>query len=328
MSRRLSWSISLALLLATVPAALATAPGDNGSIAFRRYLGPDRTKGTIYVANPDGSGERQISNPPRGKTDDYPDFASDGSFVAFQRCGTFCHVYTVRTDGTGLRNLWPGCRRGQRPPRCSEAAYPAISPDRTRIAFEHPFGRIIGDQITHVGIYTMGVDGSDVRRVTLPPRLAAVDQEPQWSPDGSKIVFVRKNATARPAGGQAIFVVNADGTGMRRITPWKLRAGDGPDWSPDGSEILFRSPQTEDFTHSNFFAIHPDGTGLRQITHARPSTKIYSASFSPDGQSITFGMTGVAGNADVYTMNADGSGITPLTRTRRWDSAPDWGGAP
>jgi TolB protein len=318
--------IVVALMVAAVPAAVATAPSGNGSIAFRRYLGPDRTKGAIFVATP--AGERQLTRPPRGKSDDYPDFASDGSFVAFQRCGIFCRVYTARADGRGLRNLWPGCRTGQEPPQCSEAMYPAISPDRTRVAFVHPFGRIRNEQNDHVGIYVMGADGSHVRRVTLPPKRAAEDGEPQWSPDGSQIVLVRKNVTARPAGGQAIFIVNADGTGLHRVTPWRLRAGDGPDWSPDGSQLLFRSPQTEDFLHSNFFTIRPDGTGLRQITHAGPKTKLYSASFSPDGQSITFGMNGVDGNADVFTMHADGTGIAPLTRTRRWDSAPDWGGTP
>jgi Tol biopolymer transport system component len=123
-----------------------------------------------------------------------------------------------------------------------------------------------------------------------------------------------------------VFVVNADGSGLRRVTPYKLRAGDGPDWSPDGTQILFRSPETEDFLHSNIFTIHPDGTGLRQVTHAGPSTKVYSASFSPDGGSITVGMTGVDGQADVFRIGADGSGLTPVTRTQQWDSAPDWGG--
>jgi Tol biopolymer transport system component len=53
-----------------------------------------------------------------------------------------------------------------------------------------------------------------------------------------------------------------------------------------------------------------------------------SSSFSPDGRRIVVGSAGVAGNADVYTMAADGSGLHPLTRTRLWDSAPDWGPTP
>jgi TolB protein len=307
--------------------ALATPPGDNGSIAFRRYLGPDRTQGAIFTVAPDGTGERRVTRAPRGLSDDFPDVAPDGSFIAFERCGDTCRIFTVRPDGSGLRQVGPGCTGGRLPPRCSDIFYPAISPNGERIAFGHAFGRIRNDQIDHVGIYVMRRDGSRVRRVTLPPKRAAEDGEPQWSPDGRQIVFTRFNYTAKPRNRQALFVVNADGSGLRRITPWRLRAGDGPDWSPDGSRILFRAPADQDFRNSNFFTIRPDGTDLQQVTHYPRATNLYSASFSPDGTRITFGKQGRAGQADVFSMNVDGSDVTPLTRTRRWDSAPDWGGA-
>jgi Tol biopolymer transport system component len=324
--RKLSAAIVAALVpLVALASALATPPGRDGNIVFRRYLGPNRTQGAIFTIAPDGAGERQLTTAPAKASDDYPDYASDGSFVAFQRCPRGpCRIYTVRADGSGLARIGRACAKP--PPACADDTYPAISPDRRQIAFVHAFGQIRKDQIDHVGIYRMNVDGSHLRRVTLPRTRTAEDNDPQWSPDGRRIVFVRKNITAKPAGGQAVFVVNADGSGLRRVTPYKLRAGDGPDWSPDGTQILFRSPETEDFLHSNIFTIHPDGTGLRQVTHAGPSTKVYSASFSPDGGSITVGMTGVDGQADVFRIGADGSGLTPVTRTQQWDSAPDWGG--
>jgi TolB protein len=319
--------IALGVIFAlTGGVAIATAPGQNGQIAFRRYLGPDRTKGAIYVIAPDGSGERRLTTPPAGTSDDYPDFAPDGSFVAFQRCARGgCRIYTVRTDGTGLRRVGPGCSRNVAPPKCGDNSYPAISPDGKQIAFVHAFGRIRKDQIDHVGIYRMRVDGSHVRRVTLPRKRTAQDGDPQWSPDGRSLVVVRHNVTAKPAGGQALFTVNADGSRLRRLTSYPLRAGDGADWSPDGSQILFRSPETENFLDSNIFTIHPDGTGLRQVTHVARPTKVYSASFAPDGTAITLGLTGINGQADVYTIRVDGTGLTPVTRTGSWDSAPDWG---
>lgn len=307
--------------------ALATAPAHNGQIAFRRYLGPNRTKGAIYTIASDGTGERQLTRAPARFSDDYPDYASDGSFVAFQRCGLACRIFTVRADGTGLTAVGAGCAPTQAPPKCADNSYAAISPDRSQIAFVRAFGAIRKDQIAHVGIYAMQTDGSHLRRITLPPTRAAEDNDPQWSPDGRQLVFVRKNVTAKPANGQAVFVVNADGSDVHRVTPWKLRAGDGPDWSPDGSQILFRSPETDDFLNSNIFTIHPDGTQLRQVTHVPAKTKVYSASFSPDGSAITLGLTGVDQQADVYRIALDGTGLTPVTRTRQWDSAPDWGGA-
>jgi Tol biopolymer transport system component len=316
------------VLLIRSAAAPATAPGKNGQIAFRRYLGPNRTKGAIFIASPDGTGERQLTTAPAKASDDFPDVSADGRLVAFQRCRNACGVYVVNADGTGLRRVdRGGCRGVRLPPGCTDNSNPAISPDGTEIAFARAFGRIRHDQIDHVGIYRMRLDGTGVRRVSLPATRTAEDVEPQWSPDGRQIVFVRHNITARPRNKQAVMVVNADGTGLRRVTAYALKAGDGPDWSPDGIQILFRSPETEDFTHCNIWSIHPDGSGLRQITHAAPQTKIYSASFSPDGTAITFGMTGLKAQADVWRINLDGSAQAPVTRTPQWDSAPDWGPA-
>jgi TolB protein len=317
----------LAALVVAAAAATATAPGQNGQIAFRRYLRSDRTKGAIFIAAPDGSGERQLTRPPAGSSDDFPDVAPNGRLVAFQRCGVTCGIFTVRADGSGLRRVDHGCTGRSLPPKCSDNGYPAISPNGRQIAFSHAFGRIRNDQIDHAGIYRMRLDGSHLRRVTLPARRTAEDGEPQWSPNGKRIVFVRHNVTAKPAGAQAVYVVNSHGSGLRRVTPYRLKAGDGPDWSPDGTRILFRSPQTEDFLHSNLFTIHPNGSGLRQLTHATADTKVFSASFSPDGTAITLGMSGIDDQADVYTLNSDGTRLAPVTRTPQWDSAPDWGPA-
>jgi hypothetical protein len=77
---------ALALAGAAATPAAATPAGKNGPIAFRRYLGPDRTRGSIFTIWADGTHERQVTLPPADSSDDYPDFASDGSFIALQRC--------------------------------------------------------------------------------------------------------------------------------------------------------------------------------------------------------------------------------------------------
>jgi Tol biopolymer transport system component len=318
-----------AVLVLTAAGAVATAPGDNGQIAFRRYLGPDRTSGAIFTIAPDGTAERQLTRPPRPASDDFPDFAANGSFVAFQRCRDACAIYTVRADGSKLKRVGPapGCAGSGARRACHQNSYPAVSPDGRRIAFVREFGRLRNEQIEHVGIYTMRADGSQVRRVTLPRTRTAEDRAPQWSPDGRRIVFVRHNESAKPAGRQAVFVVGAGGTGARRVTPWKIDAGDGPDWSPDGNRILFRAPESDDFLESDLFTIRTDGSDLRQVTHAPANTKVFSASFSPDGTAITLGLSGIDGEADVFRMGIDGGGPVAVTRTASWDSAPDWGGA-
>jgi Tol biopolymer transport system component len=311
---------------ASTGATNANATEQGGSIVFRRFLKEDQSQGAIFTIKPDGTGERQLSKPGGGFSDDFPDFAADGSIIAFQRCREagpgLCRIFIVRPDGTGLHAVG-GCHGPAS--QCPDASYPAVAPNGRQIAFVRGLGRILEDQFEHQGIYKMRTDGSHLRRVTLPAARTAEDENPNWSSDGRQIVFVRQNLTAEPVGRQALFVVRADGSRLRRITPWNMDAGDGPVWAPDDSRILFRAPAHDDFLNSNLYTIRPDGRGLRQITHVAPTTRLYSSSFSPDGTSIAFGMTGVAEAADVFTMRTDGTGLKPVTRTPLHDSAPDWG---
>jgi Tol biopolymer transport system component len=316
---------SLAVTVLAAPAA-ATPPGENGDIAFRRYLGPDRTMGAIIAIAPDGTRERQLTTPPDGHGDDVPDWAPDGSRVAFHRCADVCQILTVRPDGTELTPLSPSCPPGVLPPACTDNFDPAFSPDGKRLAFARASGEIDANgAIEHVEIWIMRADGSHPRRITMPPSRRMEDNQPQWSPDGRRIVFRRIHVASDK---RAVFVVNVNGRGLRQLTPWRLNAGDGPDWSPDGSRILFRINDTSAFTESDLGTVRPNGSGLRRITHFPPSQIVLSASFSPDGRSIVVGLGGVDGQPDVFVMRADGTGIRPVTRTAAWDSAPDWGSAP
>ena len=75
--------------------------------------------------------------------------------------------------------------------------------------------------------------------------------------DGARIVFTRQRLRHGDPKG-ALFVANADGTGLRQITPFGVPDPDEvPKWSPDGTEILFGSATEK------LVAVHPDGTGVR-----------------------------------------------------------------
>ena len=120
-------------------------------------------------------------------------------------------------------------------------------------------------------------------------------------------------------------MIGVDGTGLRRITPWADNGGDNPDWSPNGKWILYHSHFEDATAQSQYFLVHPDGTGRKQITHFPDSTSVYSASFSPDGRSIVFSKGPAGGNIDLFTMRQDGSKLIRLTRSPLWQSAPNWG---
>jgi Tol biopolymer transport system component len=128
----------------------------------------------------------------------------------------------------------------------------------------------------------------------------------------------------------AVFTVRLDGSGLRRLTPWRLDASQ-PDWSPNGRWIAFRT-QEQSETRGNIALVHPNGAGLHRITHGGHRYKWLSCSFSPDGKQITAARvpgSGATDDADVYVMRADGSARTNITRsTNAWESAPDWGPRP
>src|SRR5438093_6978033 len=113
---------ALALLGTIATAALATAPGTNGRIVFRRYLDIGKTRAAIFTVNPDGKKVKRVTHPPVGVVDTEPDWSPDGARIAFERqlpCpaggardglnNTCDLVYTVRRNGKGTKSLVP-CR--------------------------------------------------------------------------------------------------------------------------------------------------------------------------------------------------------------------------
>ena len=119
----------------------------------------------------------------------------------------------------------------------------AFSPDGAKIAFT------VADGSGTTGIWVMNADGSGVTQLTGGSN---EDEEPGWSPDGTRIVFSRDSQ---------IWVINANGTGQVRLTS-KAIDGD-PVWSPDGSKIAFTRGPNGNRQIYVLFVANPSDVRLR-----------------------------------------------------------------
>jgi TolB protein len=281
----------------------------------------------VFVVNSDGTGERQLTRPPAGTVDDQPDWSPDGREIAFERCGGSapCSVWTVPAAGGEAHKARVRCRLK---PICDVSAATWTRDGRLVVHIAQGRDRTHGavNQIQSSSIVVLEPHNAGQRTIAERTRWTGDTATPAVSPDGLKVVYKRWNSwRTRPRLGQALHVVDIDGTHDHRVTPWELGAGDHPVWSPDSATILFRSFEAEDAKQSDFWTVHADGSGLAQLTHVKPGTLVRSASYSLDGQWIVHATDGVGGNADVFVMRADGTDNRPITRTKLWDSAPDWG---
>jgi TolB protein len=327
---------AMAASVGVFPLAFAlggTTPGTNGAIAFKRYADSGHKTGSIFTIEADGTGERQITKPDAGVIDDQPDWSRDGSLLVFERNApdTPRAVYTVKPDGSDVTRLSPPCSASGPgvETTCEDGEGASFLPDGKRVVYTRATGKerhFPGwDQIQHSDIVARDVNGANLRVLIRSRPYAGDNLQAHFAPDGSRFVYVRANSPlSKPAGGLALFVAQADGSGVRQITPWSLEAGDNPDWSPDGKLIIFRSYE-RGAKQSQIYVIDPDGKGLRPLTHFKAGTTVLSYSFSPDGKWITFAKSGRGGEPDIFVMRANGTGIRPVTRTVLWDSAPDWG---
>jgi len=142
-------------------------------------------------------------------------------------------------------------------------------------------------------------DGSDLRRLTSDP---AEDGEPVWSPDGRRILFA-----SRRAGEAEVFLVNADGTGLTRLTTTPRGYSRRAEWSPDGRRIAFGSNREG---NDDIYIMNADGSDVVNIS--RHPAREYFSRWSPDGRRILFTSNRDRRQNAICAMDADGANVIRL----------------
>ena len=153
--------------------------------------------------------------------------------------------------------------------------------------------------------------GSADGAVALTSHLA-IDGSPSWSPDGGRVAF-----TSDRAGNYEIYVMDSDGSDVRRLTDHPGDDG-SPSWSPDGRSIAFSSDRAGDY---EIYVMDSDGSNVRRLTDDPGDDG--SLSWSPDGRSIAFS-SDRAGDYEIYVMDSDGSNVRRLTDRSGSDWEPSW----
>ena len=167
-------------------------------------------------------------------------------------------------------------------------------------------------------VYTMRPDGSDLKNLTSSPSLD--DYHVHVSPDGSRIVFERAPTVASEAD---IWVINADGSGLRQITDEPANDRH-PSWHPDGERVVFMSDR--DGGDFDLYVVNAaDGYGLVQLTEA-PATEA-RPKYSPDGNKIAYTKKKDIGDFSgfsIHVMGDDGRKDRQITPDAMEAAGNDW----
>jgi TolB protein len=262
---------------------------DGRELAFIRYSkcprDPYASCFEVFARRADGAGARRITRISAGETsnsgDSDPAWSPAGDSIAFVRTrhaktdqgGTSASLYIVSSRGGPIRRVTHDETYDQ---------MPAWRPDRTAILFVRNPPNEFGEDQLKSRLMLVAPDGSGVRPFPRGIR----GSHPAWSPDGRRVAFTSyRDRNGRQCGRDycrwlgELYVMNADGTGLRRLTRNRLDDR-GATWSPDGRWIAYTSGRTHaGRVRYRLYRISSSG-GRPRLVVQMPSA-VFSAAWRP-----------------------------------------------
>ena len=282
----------------------------NGSFSAPRRMTSNTYTDIFPTLSPDGKG-KLVFDSNRLRAPGEPVNTSD--------------LFLMNHDGTGLQFLTRGGSPTWSPPGPNGQASKHIAFHASASGAGLPINTFPGSATYDSDIFTVNVDdllesGALPRNLTV-DRVATVDDDPNWSPDGRRIIFT--SYVPDPSStitSSEIHIINADGSGHAQLTHDRIEKR-GAAWSPDGRRILFacRSGEPTDNVRDvkTFEICVMDGVANSPITQlTQNNISELTPTWSPDGRMIVFHR--VPSN-QLWVMPADGS-AAPVQLTAAFSS--------
>lgn len=251
--------------------------------------------------NPDIYSVRPDGTGLRQLTDD-PGFDACAAYDATGRDIAFCSGRT----GAGTFEIWTMKADGSNERRLTylnqRATFPDFSPSGRHVVFTLSAGAAPAD------IWTIRKDGSHPRPLTSTPEVD--DAFPAWSPDGRSIIFLEGNAERTVS---QLWIMDRNGRHQRQLTFDATVKDQLPDWRPDGKLIAYQAG-------SDIWLIRPDGSGQVNITNT-PAVEEVGTAWSPDGRRIAY--LNFA-ERRVYTVRRDGTDVRAVGPATGLQFVPGW----
>jgi TolB protein len=278
----------------------------------------------IYLMDGNGNNARRITFNDDG--DGFPALSPDGKKIVFDS-------NRLRTDGEppNTSDLFVMDVDGSGQTFVARGSSASWLPDSKWVAFHAsasgnglPIKPDPGAATSDSDIFVVNVDdavehGQAPTNITQNP--TAIDDDPDWSPDGRWIVYTSHLVGDNPNNSATaeIYVIDAAGsTAPVRLT-FNTEEERAPTWSPDGTQILYSCRKGPTF---ELCVMNANGSDQVQLTSNTVAE--LTPTWSPDSSRIAYHRI-LAGRFQVFVMNRDGLGQTQVTNTLGINAFPNWG---